>query len=242
MKNVDQFYLNRWSQIENWSKIGPTKKIRLYNLSMLLKTYFKENKSIKCIDYGCGSGWLFHYLHEMGFENLYGFDVTPSSLKLVQEKFPFIKKLWSITDDFDQNISQNYFNLCISSEVYEHITFADKPEYLNKIYKLLAVDGYLYLTTPNGKYKKTGILKNKYQPIEDWNKPAEIEKLLKASGFKILIKDSFYFRSHLSLTHKLLFNTKATKLFTFLGIKSKVDKFIGNNMLGLSTYFFCQKI
>ncbi|WP_197503472.1 methyltransferase domain-containing protein [Bizionia sp. APA-3] len=141
-----------------------------------------------------------------------------------------------------QNIPDNFFNLCISSEVYEHITFADKPEYLDKIYKLLAADGYLYLTTPNGKYKKTGILKNEYQPIEDWNKPAEIEKLLKSSGFKILIKNSFYFKPHLSLTHKLLFNTKATKLFTYLGIKSSVDKFIGNNMLGLSTYFFCKKI
>lgn len=242
MQNLDQFYLNRWSQNENWSKIGPTKKKRLFNLSLIVNKYFRENKNIKCIDYGCGSGWLFHYLYEMGFENLYGFDVTPSSLKIVQQKFPFIKRLWSVTDEFDQNIPTNYFELCISSEVYEHISFGDKKDYLKNINQLLTSDGYLYLTTPNGKYKKTGIKKSEHQPIEDWDKPYKIEKLLRESGFEILIKDSFYFRPHLSFTHKLLYNKKAVKLFTLFGIKSSIEKFNGKHMMGLSTYFFCKKI
>lgn len=238
--SIENYYLERWRKKQDWTKIGKSKQQRLINFIRLHDDYVK-NKSVKIIDYGCGSGWLFHYLYELNFNNLYGFDVTPSTLDLVIKKFPFVKKIWSTHGDFETNLPNNFFDICISSEVYEHIPYNKKEDFLKIVYEILNDNGYLYLTTPNGKYKNKMLNIKDAQPIEDWHTPKEVEKVFKNSGFSLIKKGSFYFSSKMSLWHKLCCGTKVQKIYKTLGVKDNVYNILDKKMMGLSTYYFLQK-
>lgn len=241
MDSLDQYYLDRWDSKSNWIDIGPTKRKRLENLLYFLGKYSDNTKTIKLIDYGCGSGWLFHYLKEFGINELYGFDVTPSTLKVIREEYPFVRELWCKTGDFPTEIPQSYFNFCTSIEVIEHVPFSEKSSYLRELNAILSDGGYLYLTTPNGKYFKTGIKEYEKQPIEDWCTPSQMLALLKSNGFVVIAQGSISFRPNLSLFHKLILRSRIKKLIKYFGFESSLFKLMDKHFLGLSTYFFCQK-
>lgn len=237
MEKLDQFYLDRWSQKSDWTEIGPTKRKRLENLILFIEKNIPNSSEIKLIDYGCGSGWLFHYLHEYGIKNLYGYDVTPSTLKLIQGKYPYVKGLWSPGSSFSEEVPKSNFDFCTSIEVIEHVPFSKKGNYLKEIHSILKEGGYLYLTTPNGNFYKTGIKENEKQPIEDWSTPNELLKLITSAGFKVHSKGSFFFKPNMSLIHKILLNPFLNKSY----LKNTLNAVLGKGMLGLSTYYFCQK-
>lgn len=241
MENLDQYYLNRWSNKSDWLEIGPTKKKRLENLLFFLEKYVDKPTSIKLIDYGCGSGWLFHYLKEYGIDELYGYDVTPSTLKIVNEKYPFVKKLWCKEEDMSNKPPNNYFDFCTSIEVIEHVPFSGKPNYLNEIHSTLKDGGFLYLTTPNGKYFETGIKEYQKQPTEDWNTPSQMVSLINKAGFRVITKGSISIHPHLSSFHRIILKSKASKIIKKIGLKSTLLKLMYKNFWGLSTYYFCQK-
>src|SRR5688572_2722373 len=100
MDELNKYYTERWNKKEEWHKIGPTKAKRLQNLLNFIESNFNDKEKISLIDYGCGSGWLFHFLNEYGIKNLYGFDVTTETLSLIKEKYPYVKGLWSNKNGF----------------------------------------------------------------------------------------------------------------------------------------------
>lgn len=241
MTDLDKFYLNRWKKNKELTKIGKSKQRRLHNLLRLIEKFNLE-KSIKIIDFGCGSGWLMKNLQQLDFKSLHGYDVTPSTLKFILEKYPNLFEIYGLEGKRFDDIPKSYFDLCISSEVYEHIPYSDKEIFIKKLNQIIDNGGFLYLTTPNAKYKKKALEIHKEQPVEDWDTPKKIIHLLNKNGFEILEKGSFYLSPKFSVLHKLLFGYKSTKILKSIGIKKILDSISEKKMLGLSTYFFCKKI
>lgn len=241
MNSTDDFYLKRWSKNEDWTKVGPSKQIRLNILIDLLDQY-KINKDSKIIDFGCGSGWILYYLNKLNFKNLYGYDVTPSTLTLVVKKFPFITKIFGLNNETANDIPTMYFDFCVSSEVYEHVEHQEKEKYLLELNSIMKMNSYVYLTTPNGNYKTKYLNAHNQQPVEDWDDPKRVAYLLDKAGFKILEKGSFHIRPKFSFLHKLIFGYKSSKVLELFGLKTHLKKYFEKRMLGLCTYFFCEKI
>ncbi len=241
MNKIDDFYLNRWSMNKDWTKIGTSKKKRLDNLMSLLFK-FTPNNNIKIIDFGCGSGWILYFLNELDFKRLYAYDVTPSTLKLLVEKYPFLTKIFGLQNETSKDITKGYFDLCITSEVYEHIPYDEKEKFLLEINSILQENGFLYLTTPNGRFKSKALTESNEQPIEDWDSPKRVANLLNQTGFEILEKGSFYLSPKFSIIHRLMLGSKASQIFKRIGLKNKLEEQFEKRMLGLSTYFFCKKV
>ena len=243
MDNLDKYYFDRWAHKENWTDIGPTKKLRLSRLLMYIEKYFPAPKDISLIDYGCGSGWLFYYLNEFGIKKLYGWDIVPSVLEEVRKKYPYVRDLFSNNIGRFANVPvEKKFDLVTSIEVIEHVPYSGKNEYLIFINRLLKNDGFLFLTTPNGRYETTGMDNYEQQPVEDWNRPSEMTKILKSNGFKVIDAGSIYFEPHLSKIHKILLHKRIVKFLHKAGLERLYFQILDKTMFGLSTYFWCKKI
>ncbi len=243
MDNLDKYYFNRWSQKLSWTDIGPTKKLRLKRLLMYIEKYFPNPEKITLIDYGCGSGWLFYYLNEFGIKNMYGWDVVPGVLQEIKGKYPWVKNLYSSSiGKFSDVPAGVQFDLITSIEVVEHVPNQGKIDYLTSINKILKSEGFFYLTTPNGKFEKTGMENYNQQPVEDWTRPREMKKILKRSDFKIIDSGSIYFKQNLSKTHKLLMHRLVLRLFYITKLERIYLRILDKTMCGLSTYFWCRKI
>jgi 2-polyprenyl-6-hydroxyphenyl methylase/3-demethylubiquinone-9 3-methyltransferase len=99
-----------------------------------------------------------HYLHTSLLFKLLGYNVTPmdvsafGNLDFVQERAQKNGLSITIEDNLEKmhQLSQvdNYFDLIIFAEIFEHITF-NPISFWKRIHELIKHNGKIYLTTPN---------------------------------------------------------------------------------------------
>ncbi len=104
-------------------------------------------KSGKALDIGCGQGRHALYLAQQGLES-YGIDYL---VRPIQEAKETAKKLnlsnahFKVTDLFNLEFPENYFDLIIDWSVLDHVHPNEWNIYLKNILKVLKVNGYLCL-------------------------------------------------------------------------------------------------
>jgi len=105
---------------------------------------FIKDKSI--LEIGSGSGYGTYRLAKVA-KNVLGIDSDEIVIKKSKEKYKInnLKFACSRIEDFK---ADNKFDCVIALQVFEHI---EKPElFLNKIVSVIAKDGFLIISTPNG--------------------------------------------------------------------------------------------
>jgi len=99
------------------------------------------------LDLGCGTGFLSYHLKKI-FPNatVYGIDISKKAIVLASNKYKNIKFLVS---DSEQHMpfDDNQFDLILSGEHIEHLS--DPDSYLLEINRIIKLNKYLILTTPN---------------------------------------------------------------------------------------------
>lgn len=158
---------------------------------------YKQKKKIgKVLDAGCGNGRHIVYFAQQGI-NVYGVDISEKSIEIAKawlqkEKLTATLKAGDINNlPFDND----YFDVVVSLEVLDHLSFLKAQEVLQDLKRVLKNRGYLYLTLRSvfdseyGRGKEVGIntfvLQEGYEKgiIQHYFDLAEIKKLLK--GFNI---------------------------------------------------------
>lgn len=99
-----------------------------------------------------------HYLHASLLFKFLGYDVTPmdvtafGSLDFVQERAQINGLSITIENNLETmdqlRLVDNYFDLIIFAEIFEHITF-NPISFWKRIHKLIKHNGKIYLSTPN---------------------------------------------------------------------------------------------
>ncbi|MCX7878076.1 MAG: class I SAM-dependent methyltransferase [Ignavibacteria bacterium] len=152
-----------------------------------LKNHSTIEKNKSYLDIGCGLGNLCFSLNEFSPSEVYGFDLSGETIKLLQEFTDKIKfRKFNICKD-DIRSYENMFDTVFSCDVYEHVE--DPQLMLNNIYRMLKFKGKLSMTFPN--FNDHG--HNQVTRIED------LEDMLRKAGFRLfniyLIKDrSFIYK------------------------------------------------
>ncbi len=149
--NVDFVSNKKYSQIiyDKYSHLNHRKNILKtsnYRLKMMKERYdycikenFKNPKSIKVIDYGCGNGLFINFLKKRGISGT-GIEVDEASTqKLINKKIKFFNSL--------DKIQSGTFDLCVMFDVLEHLT--DPIKDLLEIRKKLKKNGKIIIYTPN---------------------------------------------------------------------------------------------
>tara|TARA_A100001015_G_scaffold318935_1_gene440309 strand:- start:338 stop:1036 length:699 start_codon:yes stop_codon:yes gene_type:complete len=128
------------------------KRVSFFNRSM---EYFAQYKIMRLarslkkhpshvLDFGCGIGLSFPYLAK-AFPNacIYGTDISKKSLKIAQEKYPFVSILHTLKD------YEGHFDCIFVAGVFHHICPGKRAGVMQSIYRLIKPKGTLCIFEHN---------------------------------------------------------------------------------------------
>lgn len=178
-KVIDEFH--NYSDKRNIDKALHEKLYAEYKMPRYLVKVLPENKNIKILDIGCGSGLNLKVLKEAGFNNLLGIDIDDDTISFCKAKNLPVEKI-----DFINFIEKNRdkFDLIIMSHVLEHFEKNKIIETLKIIKeKLLSEKGEILIMVPNAQ-SNTGA----YWAYEDFTHhtlftAGSLYYVLRAAGF-----------------------------------------------------------
>jgi len=135
-------------------------------------TFLSSNTDLngkKILDFGCGNGELLQIFVNNGVRssNLYGVDVSPELIKLSKKKLKLKAKV-KIYQGEKINFKDNFFDIILMTEVFEHLK--DPKKTITELKRILKKGGILLITVPNG---------SAYRPFWDMVKNLRIKKLKK---------------------------------------------------------------
>lgn len=110
-----------------------------------LKNYLPRNLRSKCLDVPCGYGNFLYFLRSKGYQNIYGYDLDVSQVKLAQ-----LLGLPAETKDIFAVLaeSQDSYDLISSIDFIEHISKDNALKFLEQCRSKLNENGILILRTP----------------------------------------------------------------------------------------------
>ncbi len=108
----------------------------------LLKKYLTENKKIKILDVGCGTGYLTKQLEQFG--EVVGVDSSPKALRYATKRGINVTKA-SIQKLPFKNSS---FDLIVSIDVLYHKSIKNDYQALKEIYRILKPNGLFLIKLP----------------------------------------------------------------------------------------------
>ena len=160
MKQATKFFQ---TEVENYKKEFYDSNYRTF-MSVRLQRFIEEverlrmSENAKCLDAGCGPGYLTKALYDRGF-SVCALDSSPAMLRLTKEQFARLPE-HSQPNIIEGNIeSLPYescsFDLVASAGVIEYLSGDEKV--MHEFYRVLKPNGYLILSSTN-KYSPIGIL------------------------------------------------------------------------------------
>lgn len=121
------------------------------HISKILET-LNANKNLIILDHGCGSCSTILYLFCLGYENIWGVDVSCDEKTLNN----FLKNVCKIYErrifNYDGDIlpfNENKFDFVVSQQVLEHISFENKRKTIEEISRVMKLNSYAYFQIPH---------------------------------------------------------------------------------------------
>ena len=102
-------------------------------------------KDIKILDVGCGYGRTLYYLHNLGFQNLTGFDISPDYVAKAKRDCPKAEIFVSSFKDF--NLRNKYDLILLMGSIEYILSDREQDIFFAKISKNLSGNGYVLLET-----------------------------------------------------------------------------------------------
>lgn len=124
----------------------PTPQANLAETARLLARNLPDTSKI--IDMGCGDGGFLKDMHELGFNNLVGFDQSPGLERAQKMGFGTFYKsnVWAFLDDAESKGEQDA-DAFVMVNVLEHVT--EPIQLLDRIRGVMKQGAYLCITVPN---------------------------------------------------------------------------------------------
>jgi len=205
-------------------------------IASIIKLKSGINHRLRIIDLGCGRGWITDVLSRYG--DVVGTDLSTSA---AERLYPHLKFFQAniVTDEIEGK-----YNIVVSSDVIEHLSFVDQQVYVRKAQDLLNEGEYLILTTPNkpkaeNLLKESCITKEQLQPIENWLDKRSLSLLL-SPYFEVTYIGSTVFHPLLIRKHKYL-NRVYIFCYIYLKLYKFVDILLRSSLLGLYLTVVAQK-
>lgn len=195
MKSLDQsiytkkYYLNSCSGFDEFLRFaGDDRNKRARYLEKLIKI----EDGMKILDLGCGKGELAFYLAKKGAK-VVGIDYSKSAIYLANKKLRLqnnqIRKNLSFTrsDAKKLNFRDDYFDLVVSIDVFEHLYKKELEVIMKNISRVLKKNGILFVHTEANKIYLDFTHKYYVYPIS--NLLIKINKLFTRKDYPGLSKD-----------------------------------------------------
>jgi 2-polyprenyl-3-methyl-5-hydroxy-6-metoxy-1,4-benzoquinol methylase len=190
MKNIyDSYFTSHFKRVNDLSVAGFDKSAKYYDY--FYKEFLPNDKHLRILDIGCGTGQFLHFLEKERFTNYYGIDVSDQQIDFCKKN---ITEKVEEADCFEFLLSKkDAFDLVAMNDILEHIPKDRTTELLNLIRDSLREKGVLLIKTPN--MANPFSLMDRYKDIthEVGFTEYSLREILEATQFKhILIKGASY--------------------------------------------------
>lgn len=171
------------------------------------------------LDYGCGPGFLLHYLVELNIKpNKYiGLDFSEESIKSISNNFniPFPVET-VILYDTPSSLKSESIDVCFLIEVIEHLDDLYLEKTLKEIQRVLKPDGKVIVTTPNNENLELslnfcpncGCIYHRVQHVRSWSKDSLKSKMALFGLNPLLVSETTFLSNQLRLfnIHRYIWN------------------------------------
>lgn len=194
----------------NYAKVNPDDELSVAKRRESYEAdFFKilsEDRSVKILDVGCGSGFLLDYLKFKGYTNIYGVDASEEQVKYCQEKG--LQVIHSMVGDYLEGMS-DHFDVIFMTDVIEHLYKDELVTIINMIMGALKPGGEFICRTGNASSIYGGTIRYIDYTHEQSFTETSLNQLLSALGFvDMKISDN-----------KIPFGFKPKRMTRWLGVK-----------------------
>ena len=106
-----------------------------------IQNRFLENKQIKILDAGCGTGGLMSFLIKHGYENIQGFDYSEDAVSFCKERNLDVQQT-DITN-FENKFAANSFDIIVNDDVVYQFDNSTITNIFHTFQSILKVDGII---------------------------------------------------------------------------------------------------
>ncbi len=117
-----------------------------YPIIARLRDWLPADRSSKCLDVGCGAGFLLFTLKQAGYWNIAGMDVSPEQVQLARQVCPDVFEADAV--EFLRAHTAEY-DLVIALDVIEHLRKDELFGFLDALFGALRPGGRAIFQTPN---------------------------------------------------------------------------------------------
>jgi SAM-dependent methyltransferase len=141
----DSYYRNmsKYTYDQRDGQVSPIDRTRFKHIAQMIIKHL-PNRNCSILDFGCATGGLLNQLKEAGYENLLGFEKTPSSAQVARQLYSLRVVNTTLQDIADR---EQLFALLILSGVLEHIR--DIRKLLSELIAILKHNGLIYVEVPD---------------------------------------------------------------------------------------------
>ena len=175
----DRYTTDRYPQFLTFNESAYNKSLK--PILTRLKKWLPINKSIKYLDVACGAGQLLYGFKTMGFDNIYGIDVSPQQV-LVAKKITNNVYEGDALEFLQKNI--NTFDLITAIDILEHLDKNEMFDFLDAIFLSLREGGRLILQMPNAESPFGHKIRYCDLTHENSFDPSNLNSILNIVGFK----------------------------------------------------------
>ena len=175
----ERYTTDRYPQFLTFNETAYSKSLK--PILTRLKKWLPINKSIKYLDVACGAGQLLYGFKTMGFDNIYGIDVSPQQV-LVAKKITNNVYEGDALEFLQKNI--NTFDLITAIDILEHLDKNEMFDFLDAIFLSLREGGRLILQMPNAESPFGHKIRYCDLTHENSFDPSNLNSILNIVGFK----------------------------------------------------------
>ena len=106
-------------------------------------------KSMSCLEIGCGTGHFLNYLHHKGVEDISAIDLDPKLIDILPEHVRPYFEARDVFEFLENASSDKLYDRIFMFDVLEHFSAEDGHKILLKLREILAAEGEIVLKMPN---------------------------------------------------------------------------------------------
>lgn len=221
------FYDDLWA---NTKRVDQHHKCRILAIERTLaKLPRKNNETRHILELGSGSGIVAAVLARYG--TVTGVDQSSVGVDISKTNVPGGAFVVGSLPDIP--VTRNDFDVCVMTQVIEHLSPAAQREVLRNALTKVKSGGAIIVTTPNKPISNAmRFARGELQPIENWFNAKELEDLLRNSGW-IVEETSFAF-SFFPVASSRFFAVRALRYLAYdlLCLRGPIEKLMQNRPRG----------
>jgi SAM-dependent methyltransferase len=152
-----------------------------YAAAARAKAALAEERPLRILDFGCGTGWLGASLTSFG--DVHGIDLSPAAIDHGRQEFPDVHL---IAGSFTDEALIGPFDLIVSSDVIAHVS--DQQAYIQRAADLLRPGGIFLLMTQNAFvwHRSSELRPQGHGQLRNWPSLKALRGMLDGGGFRVL--------------------------------------------------------